>query len=216
MQLYCLLSAYLNIKLCFTKFPSSQITQWEGCACGDSQWTLVWVQIGSLLLEGELWSCEWQFCLCRLSWAGSFPCQKLNDSRVPGLISFPDASHFPHLSTIYKSQGLESRHRRTLRVKYKAGCNLVLIGQGLIEERQRCIWGTLGQCFSDVHTSYSGTLLEFKFPGPTQCWSARLVQDSWGCPHSYHSAIQMPTKMNQITSLRSGKIIINFCFELTH
>lgn len=27
--------------------------QWGGCACGDSQWTLVWAQTGSLLLGRE-------------------------------------------------------------------------------------------------------------------------------------------------------------------
>lgn len=138
MQLCCLPSAYLNIKLCFTKYLPSQITQWEGLASGDSQWTLVLSQIGSLLLDRGLWSCEWQFCLCRLSWAGSFPCQKLNGSRVPGLISFPEASHFSHLSTIYKSQVLENRqHRRTLSVRYKASCNLIQIGQGVSLRKDR-------------------------------------------------------------------------------
>lgn len=29
-------------------------SQLEGCACGDSQWTLVLAHIGSLLLEREL------------------------------------------------------------------------------------------------------------------------------------------------------------------
>lgn len=100
-------------------------------------------KLAACFLTGELWSCEWQFCLRRLSWAGSFPYQKLNDSRVPGLISFPDASHFSHLSTIYKSQGLESRHRRILSVKYKAGCNLVLIGQGVSLRKDRGVFGGL-------------------------------------------------------------------------
>lgn len=48
---------------------------------------------------------------------GSFLCQKLNYSRVPSLISFPDASHISHLSTIYKAQGQEGRqYRKTLDV----------------------------------------------------------------------------------------------------
>lgn len=53
MQLYCLPSAYLNIKLCFTKYLSSQITQWEGCACGDSQRTFFGCKFAACFLTGN-------------------------------------------------------------------------------------------------------------------------------------------------------------------
>lgn len=49
MQLFCLPSAHLNVKLQETRLLRS--AQWEGCAHGDSQWTLVLSQIGSRLLD---------------------------------------------------------------------------------------------------------------------------------------------------------------------
>lgn len=77
---------------------SSRALQWEGWACG-SCFVLNWQPAswqGTVIL--------WMIVLPLQTLLGRvFPCQKLNDSRAPDL-SFCDASHFSHLSAIYKLQ----------------------------------------------------------------------------------------------------------------
>lgn len=130
MQPGCLPSAYVNVKLHGTKCLSSQITP-VGRLC------LWWFSMNSYF--GSNWQPSssqgtvilWVIILpLQTLLGGVFPMSKTEDSKVPGLISFPEANHLSHLSAICKAQGLESRwYRKTVGVRYQASCNLVQTGQ---------------------------------------------------------------------------------------
>lgn len=106
MQPDSLPSAYVNVKLHGTKCLSSQITP-VGRLC------LWWFSMNSYF------GSDWQPSSSRgtvILWViilplqtllgGVFPMSKTEDSKVPGLISFPEANHLSHLSAICKTQGL--------------------------------------------------------------------------------------------------------------